>query len=60
MNITSKRLLKGVQIFNMSGIEVLSKTNHLNEIDVSTLASAVYILKLDTEEQTIYKKIVIN
>lgn len=58
LTISSKETLKSVEIFNLLGKKVLSSTK--NTIDVSSLSSSVYLVKLTSDKGVSTKKLIKN
>ncbi|WP_298518337.1 T9SS type A sorting domain-containing protein [uncultured Kordia sp.] len=50
--------ITAVKVFDLTGKQVLQQTNVSNEINVQSLQQGMYILQLETENQTITKKLI--
>lgn len=61
-NITIENLpIKNkISIFTINGEKVLDKVNILNTLDLNYLNAGIYILKVETEKQTVNMKIIKN
>lgn len=57
---TNTVVLSEIEVFSASGKKVLSKSGHLNSVDLSSLKSGIYFLKLHTEDAYTVKKIIKN
>lgn len=59
LTIETKDVLKGISVYNMSGARVFSAENvNENTIDLSTLISGIYILKIKTDKGSEFKKLI--
>ena len=50
--------IKSVEIFDLSGKTLLSQMSNLSQINVSHLASGIYLIKIQTDKGTVTKKFV--
>lgn len=55
---TNTIVLSEIEVFSASGKKVLAKGGHLNSVDLSSLKSGIYFLKLHTEDAFTVKKII--
>lgn len=55
---TNSIVLKEIEVYSASGKKVLEKNGNTNTIDLSSLKSGIYFLKLHTEEAYTVKKII--
>ncbi len=61
VNISSKsQISMKVSVFDVLGKQVINKTVDNNRLDVSTLSSGIYIMKISQDNATTTKKLVIN
>ena len=60
LHINSNKDINQVKIYDITGKEVLIKSNSLQEIDVSQLYDGLYFLNIEIDNQNIVKKIIIN
>ncbi len=52
--------ITSLQVYDMTGKQVLQQTNPSNEINIQELQKGIYILQLNTYNQTINKKLIIQ
>ena len=57
INIETKEELTSISLFSISGKELI-KTLNTNQIDISKLASGVYVLKMNSVNGVVEKKII--
>jgi hypothetical protein len=61
VNISSKsQTALKINVFDVLGKQVISKTVNNNRLDVSTLTSGIYIMKISQDDATTTKKLVIK
>lgn len=60
VKISSEMDIDLVEIYDVVGKRILSKTEDVNRLDVSELNSGVYLLKIYSENQTATKRILVN
>jgi len=62
MSIQSTYKVKDIQIVDISGKEVMQKqiNNYMADIDIKTLSSGNYIVKINTDKGTAVKQVVIE
>jgi len=56
--IKSELPIKKVEIYSVTGVLLLSVNDFKEKISVSNLSKGVYILKIDLDNDTIFRKIV--
>jgi len=62
MSIQSTYKVKDIQIVDISGKEVMQKqiNNYMADIDIKTLSSGSYVIKINTDKGTAVKQVVIE
>ncbi len=62
VNIKAENTISNIRIYNYLGQQVIqvNKNTNIAKIDVSSLNSGVYILKIDTKEGSFMKKLIIQ
>jgi hypothetical protein len=59
LNVSSSKPISKLELYNLLGKKI-SETFNQNTMDVSQLNSGMYVLKINTDEQTIIKRVVVN
>ncbi len=57
---STRALTKQVEIYNVLGKRILFKVITSKELDISTLKSGVYIIKIKEKDQTATRKLVVH
>ena len=60
IRIDSNEIIDSIELYNVFGQLIIRKYNHLDTIDVQTLTSGIYMLKINSDNRSITKKIVIQ
>lgn len=60
LNIDSQDVIKSLKVFNINGQTVYETTEDIREININNLESGIYMVGIETIENTITKKIIIE
>ncbi|MEM1003112.1 MAG: T9SS type A sorting domain-containing protein, partial [Bacteroidota bacterium] len=63
IHIAASQRIMGYQIFDLSG-KLISYKNHINAtehlIELDSISKGIYLIKVDNENRTVTKKLIIN
>jgi len=60
LNISTNHVINSIEVFDLLGKRIMHLESPSNKIDVSSLSKGMYLLKIQTENKTVLKRIIKN